>query len=397
MVNKCWCGNSLLEEFSAFYLKCSKCGTLISSHVPENSQPQVTNEDEDFYGRNYWLERQQSLLRLPAIQERARQDIPERCIHWLRTLLKYKLPPGEILELGSAHGGFVAMMNWAGFDAVGLELSPWVVAYAKATFGVSVLVGPVEKTGLEPGSLDVIVLMDVLEHLQDPVQTLNHCATLLRENGIFLVQTPNLPEHMSYQGLINEKAPFLEHLSLEKGHLRLFSKRSGRMLFQTLGWSEIKFEPAVFSHYDMFFIVGRSPLREHSPEEISEALCTKPSGRLILALLDLDLKGKNTLQECESDRTARLEVIHSQGDEISVLKRDLHTWLEEAKKKGEELAAVKGELHHWLEEARTKGEEVAFLKGEVHRWLEECKGLYRRLEELENSSAQVTREHSGKK
>ena len=46
------------------------------------------------------------------------------------------------------------------------------------------LLGPVEDQQIEPGSLDVIALMDVFEHLPDPVSTMRHCLRLLRPDGI---------------------------------------------------------------------------------------------------------------------------------------------------------------------------------------------------------------------
>ncbi|MGQ9532551.1 MAG: class I SAM-dependent methyltransferase, partial [Desulfotomaculales bacterium] len=118
---------------------------------------------------------------------RARTDLPERCLYWLRTLLKYKLPPGRVLELGCGHGGFVALLRWAGFEAIGLELSPWVVGFARQTFGIPTLLGPVENQVIEPSSLEAIVLMDVLEHLPNPLSTLRHCLELLKQDGIFVI------------------------------------------------------------------------------------------------------------------------------------------------------------------------------------------------------------------
>ena len=129
--SQCWCGNTDLVPFSPKYLKCESCNTLVVAEVSEVNQTLVTDSDEDFYGRSYWFAHQEENLGLPNISVRSRSDLPERCTHWLGTVLKYKLPPGKVLELGSAHGGFVALLRWAGFDTTGLELSPWVADYAR--------------------------------------------------------------------------------------------------------------------------------------------------------------------------------------------------------------------------------------------------------------------------
>ncbi|NEO94351.1 MAG: class I SAM-dependent methyltransferase, partial [Moorea sp. SIO3G5] len=120
----CWCGNTELTEFSPDYFVCYQCGTLVSKTGLRTEQIRVQDDNHDFYGKEYWLSHQTEHYGFPDIRQRARQDLPERCLHWLRTLMAYKLPPAKVLELGCAHGGFVAMMGWAGFEAMGLELSP---------------------------------------------------------------------------------------------------------------------------------------------------------------------------------------------------------------------------------------------------------------------------------
>ena len=78
----------------------------------------------DFYGSHYWYEHQVNELGLPDITVRSRSDLPERCVCWLRAVMKYHLPPAHVLELGSSHGGFVAMLRVAGYEAMGLETQP---------------------------------------------------------------------------------------------------------------------------------------------------------------------------------------------------------------------------------------------------------------------------------
>jgi 2-polyprenyl-3-methyl-5-hydroxy-6-metoxy-1,4-benzoquinol methylase len=276
---------------------------------------QVADDELGFYGREYWFGHQEKELGFPNIQIRARTDLAERCLYWLRTALKYKHPPGQVLELGSAHGGFVALLRWAGFDATGLELSPWVVQFARKTFGVPVLLGPVEDQQIEPASLDMIALMDVLEHLTDPVGTMRHCLELLKPNGILLIQTPCLPEGRSHENMVAQGDRFVE-LLIEKEHLYLFSQRSIKELFARLGAEHVVFEPALFAYYDMFLVVSRAPLVVHRPVTVERALSATSSGRMVQALLGLggkldDLKQRYA--EAEQDRAARLQVIEAQG------------------------------------------------------------------------------------
>ena len=299
----CWCGEHHLEPFSPDYWRCPACGTLVLREWPDEPLTEVADQGE-LYSKDYYLKRLPEQYGYPDLLSRARSDLSERVLHWLNVLLRYRLPPADVLELGSGHGGFVAIMEEAGYKAMGLELSPWLVAWSRELFQISVLQGPLEQQNLPPASLDVVVFMDVLEHLPDPEETLRVAARLLRPKGFFLIQTPDFREEYQYQGLLAEQHPFLQQLKPDQ-HLFLFSRRAVQLLFERVGFGWVHFEPAIFAHYDMFFVAAREPLTPHSPAAIAEALERRRAGRIVEALLDLWAR----YQASEEDRRARGEQI----------------------------------------------------------------------------------------
>ena len=306
--SSCWCGNRVLEPFSSDYLHCAVCETLVVAKMPQPEELLVRDDERDYYGKHYFDETAK-LHGLPPLSVRARADLPERCLHWLRTLLRYCSPPASILELGSAHGGYVAMMRWAGFNAVGLDLSPEIVAGARHRFDVPVLEGPLESQDIAPGSLDAIVMMDVLEHLGSPKETLEHCLRLLKPSGLIFLQTPQYREGKSMAQMEKEDDAFL-HLLTPDQHLFLFSRSSVRRLFRELGVEHVNFEPAIFSFYDMALVAGGVPPAARPESDVVASLEATPSGRLILALYDLDLQCMDLtlrLNESEADRALRLD------------------------------------------------------------------------------------------
>ena len=323
----CWCGNSYLIDFSPEYVRCSSCETLVSQLPFPQSESKVIDDLNDFYGYQYWFAHQEKDLNLPNIVSRARTDLSERCVYWLRSILRYKLPPAQVLELGSAHGGFVALLRWAGFDAMGLEMSPRIVEFSCKTFDIPVLLGPVEEQEIEPGTLDIIVLMDVMEHLPDPIRTMRHCLTLLKENGLIVIQTPSYPERKSYEEMLSENDPF-QTLLKESGHLYLFSPTSIRMFFKSLGVEHLKFEPALFSHYDMFLILSRSPIKSIPAEEMEKTLTCSPSRRMVLALYDL-YESKQYLLKKYGDPEMDRETWLRQIEELTRFVKESQTQIEE--------------------------------------------------------------------
>ncbi len=318
---KCWCGNTGLVAYSPDYLRCPACETLVIARMPDPDWL-IAPGERGFYGREYYEKHLIEQFGLPSLPERARADLPERCLYWLRTLLRYRMPPGKVLELGSAHGGFVALLRWAGFDAIGLEVSPWLVEFARRTFDVPMLLGAIEEQDLEPASFDVIAAMDVVEHLPDPVRSLKRCAELLKPDGLLLIQTPRFPEGKAHTQLVEENAPFLS-MMLPPQHLFLFSRRSLTRLLAELGLGYVQFEPNLFP-YDMFLLAGRHPLARYPWEHVTRRLENAPHERLIRGLFDLDdqLQDLRKLYaEAEADRAARLEVIERQGSQLGELEQ----------------------------------------------------------------------------
>ncbi|MBE7158767.1 MAG: methyltransferase domain-containing protein, partial [Rhodospirillales bacterium] len=311
---RCWCGNANLEDFSPDYQRCTECQTLVVRTMPGEEISEVRDDEHDFYGKSYYQHHVQEENGLPDLQTRARADLPERCLYWLKTLLRYVSGPGaRTLELGSGHGGFVAMQRWAGLDATGLELSPWLVRQSREWFGVPVLEGRLEDQELAPASWDAVILMDVLEHLPDPLRTIRAAVALLRSPQSFLlIQTPCYPAGRSYEELCAQEHPFLQMLKpLE--HLYLFSEQAVIRLCTELGVGEVRFEPAIFGHYDQYAVASAEPLRERDDTERTRMLmAASPPARWTLALLDLAVErdvALDTRTQAEMDSTARLRQV----------------------------------------------------------------------------------------
>lgn len=331
MERNCWCGNTDLAPFSPDYGACRVCGTLVSQNSLSNEELIVKDDETDFYGKQYWLAHQSDDLGFPSIYARARNDLTERNLHWLRILLKYKLPPAQVLELGCSHGSFVALLQQAGYTSLGIEMSPWVVSFGRDNFKVPLQVGPVEHLNLPKESLDVIALMDVLEHLPDALGTMEHCISLLKPDGLLLVQTPDFQESRSYNDLLETKSPFLEQLKSDE-HLYLFSRRSIQDFFERLQCHYVQFEPAIFAVYDMFFVASKAPLNTYTEDEWQTALMQSPQGRMALALLDLrarELDLMQKVQESEDDRVARLEQVHTLTQQLKESDQDRTARLEQ--------------------------------------------------------------------
>src|SRR4051794_9417978 len=96
---KCWCGSpKLVPAAHPSYLVCEACGTAkLKAGLGADEGP-ARDETAPLWGGGYWSEHQPA-LGLPPIGTRARNDLAERAQYWLGHLLRYRLPPGRVLEV----------------------------------------------------------------------------------------------------------------------------------------------------------------------------------------------------------------------------------------------------------------------------------------------------------
>ena len=237
----CWCGNKHFAPFSGDYLQCRDCDTLVSKTGLTTEELEVGIDESAFYGKEYWLSGMAGEGKgFADIFERSRGELVERNLYWCKTILSLKPPPARILELGCSHGGLLALLTAAGYDATGIELSPWVCEFATTTFGVRVLRGPVEGHHLAAGAFDVIALMDVLEHLPDPVSTMQECCRLLKPDGFVLVQTPRHVPGRSFGNCKKTNIHFCACFFRRSTSICLLRTRSENFLVN-LGWDVSSF------------------------------------------------------------------------------------------------------------------------------------------------------------
>lgn len=193
----------------------------------------------------------------------------------------------RVLDVGCATGYFAQFLAAErGCDVQGLEPDPVAAGVARQRLGDRVTVGGSELLlDYAPGSFDVVVFADVLEHLVDPGQALRDARRLLAPGGRVVASIPNcahgdlrlllLAGHFSYRatGLLDST-----HIRFMTRHTipQVFTRSGYRvttMLAKTipLGGSEFGvnldyFHPAVLDtvrtdphHADYQYVVTAEP------------------------------------------------------------------------------------------------------------------------------------------
>ena len=114
----------------------------------------------------------------------------------LSVLARYRSAPGvheplRYLDIGCGSGASVRAATDLGWDAVGIDLDPQLIAEGRAQLNVDLRCVPILESGLPAGAFDFVKLRDVVEHLPNPLDVLGRVGELLAPAGVALMITPN--------------------------------------------------------------------------------------------------------------------------------------------------------------------------------------------------------------
>jgi len=98
----------------------------------------------------------------------------------------------KILEVGSGMGYLTFSLKMADYDIIGLDISKTAVEKAIENFGNHYQYADVYEFSEEkPESADIIILTEVIEHIEEPVKFLKALKKILKPGGSLIITTPN--------------------------------------------------------------------------------------------------------------------------------------------------------------------------------------------------------------
>jgi SAM-dependent methyltransferase len=159
--------------------RCRECGTVQQPALPHGLE--LTDLYREMHDERYLDE----------------EEGRRRSANRLLDLIAEHRPPSpnvRLLDVGCAHGLLLHEAHRRGYATLGLELSAASARYGREVLGLDVREQTLEDLaasdeGCEP--FDVIVLADVIEHLDDPCAILDQLAALLTPGGVLCVVTPD--------------------------------------------------------------------------------------------------------------------------------------------------------------------------------------------------------------
>ncbi len=115
----------------------------------------------------------------------------------------------RLLDVGCGTGVFLDIARKRGWDVTGIDACESAVRIATEDFGVKTIHGAFDAEHFSDDSFDVITMLDFIEHVTDPLKTINTARSLLKNDGHILMTTPN------HRSLVYLTADRLGRLSAE--------------------------------------------------------------------------------------------------------------------------------------------------------------------------------------
>ncbi|MBU3714433.1 MAG: class I SAM-dependent methyltransferase [Ferruginibacter sp.] len=219
------CGESrniILYTINQFdIIKCSQCDLVFTS-IPEEF------DLSEIYDESYFQGGQKFGYGNYAASEKVLRIEFRKSVRLIKKFISVKNKP-KLLELGSAYGYFMDEVE-QDFDCVGMELSETAINFARKR-GHNVINDTYnENTSKSIGSIDVVAMFDVIEHLPDPISTLQLLNSHLNKDGIIIITTGNIDSFLAR--LMKKKW----RLMTPPQHTFFFSKKTLSNIFRNMGY-----------------------------------------------------------------------------------------------------------------------------------------------------------------
>ena len=206
-------------------VRCIQCGLIYVGNPPNLSElPQ-------YYSENYYTGKYDQVFK----DYMGEREMRIRSFHRkLRTIKKY-CKGGRLLDIGCAAGFFLEAVK-EDYDVQGVEISEYSSRYAREQLGHRVVTGTVFDAQYPDEYFDIVTMWDVLEHVQEPKQTLGEIQRILKPGGLLVISTGDISS-------INARMHKMQWALLAPPwHLYFFSKKILCQKIVDLGYRVVGFE-----------------------------------------------------------------------------------------------------------------------------------------------------------
>ena len=140
----------------------------------------------------------------------------------------------RVLEVGCGAGELLSLVSPHVSKCVGVEMNSSFVEFIRSKLSIEAYAEDINRLNLE-GGFDLIICIATLDHLPNPLETLNTMKKLLTPSGKVYIEVPNLDEALNLflpDGNSDRYREFFWH----RAHLFYFDRNTIEALFEKAGF-----------------------------------------------------------------------------------------------------------------------------------------------------------------
>jgi len=175
---------NILTKFEMNIVKCKKCGLIYVNPILQEL------ELSKRYTRSFFFNEYLPIFKANSTHYDL-NVIRSHFFLYLQLLTKYLTSEKRLLDVGCGAGFFIKASEEIGWEVEGVEISTIASEYAQNIVKVKVHKGKLEELNFPAEEFDLVVLMETIEHLTNPLNTLMEINRILKEEGILIISAPD--------------------------------------------------------------------------------------------------------------------------------------------------------------------------------------------------------------
>jgi 2-polyprenyl-3-methyl-5-hydroxy-6-metoxy-1,4-benzoquinol methylase len=209
-------GLAVLEGRAAQFVICRRCGFVFQNPTLDDEELATLYQGEyrTYDPPDYYVKDQNRYA--------------EILCNWLEKALPYDLPGRRVLDIGCGAGCFLAEFARRGWETIGIDGSVRWTAWGRERFGLDLRAGMFGAEGLPGERFSLVIFSHVIEHLPDPLPTLQAIRRCVAPGGMLFVGAPNI--------LLPPTSRRLQDNFMAGPHVCLYSPRTIRHVLAKAGF-----------------------------------------------------------------------------------------------------------------------------------------------------------------
>ena len=200
---------------NTFLVKCGTCGFIFSKAIPSEQVLTEHYREYSYAGESYLS---------PVTIKRFNELLDE--------FEKYRIT-NRILDVGCGAGFFLQSAMKRGWEVYGTEYSETAVQLCKRN-GITMFGGILDSKKFNGQEFDVITSLEVIEHINNPLEEISHITSLLRKGGLYYSTTPN------FNGLLRFYLKDKYNIIVYPEHLCYYTPETLNFLYAKSGLRRLK-------------------------------------------------------------------------------------------------------------------------------------------------------------